>query len=748
MARPKTTIPKKKAPAYRRRKQSQPKKTASQKKWTKDLPLYGLIAIYLLGLYFFIFRDLPLPTKLQSQDYPVSTQILDRNGQLLYEIYSEKNRTPVTLNQLPQHVIQATLASEDKNFYEHHGFAFQGIFRAAYTIIFKGSLQGGSTITQQLVKNSLLTPERTVRRKVREALLTWATEFIYSKDTILEMYLNQVPYGGTAWGIEAAAQMYFDTSARDLDLAQAALLAGLPASPTRFSPFGSHPELAKGRQERVLDQMLELGFIDPESHLAAREKELSFAPVGTTINAPHFSLWIKEQLVEQFGERKTAQGGLRVTTTLDLELQNTTQNIVGTEIDQVEKYHITNGAALVVKPQTGEILAMVGSRDYFNQDVDGNVNVTLRPRQPGSSIKPLNYALGFETGRITPATVLNDVPTCFQITGQPLYCPVNYDGGFHGPTAVRFALGNSYNIPAVKVLALNGLQEFINFATKMGITTFREPERYGLSLTLGGGEVTMYDHAQAFSVFANNGLKIPLFAIQKIEDWQGRILFEHEEEPPVRVISSATAYLISHILLDNNARMAAFGSYSDLVIKNHPEVSAKTGTTNDMRDNWTIGFTPDFLTVVWVGNNDNTPMSRVASGVMGASPIWNEIMTFVLTDQKERWPLKPEEVVGRHVCVSTGLLPGDQGCETRFEYLNREHLPDVQPALQRGIAVDRTTARLATTKTPPENIEIQDHLVFWDPLGTPYCFDCAFPTERLILNSDFSVGNLPTPGNE
>ena len=707
------------------------------------LSLSGLFLIF----YWFILKDLPLPTKLSSSSsFPVSTRILDRQGSLLYEIYADKKRTPVKLAELPEHLKQATIASEDKDFYHHAGFALQGIGRAFYNTLFRRSLQGGSTITQQLVKNALLTTERTLQRKIKEALLTFATEIIYSKDAILEMYFNQIPYGGTAWGIEAAAETYFGKKAADLTLAEAALLAGLPASPTRFSPFGAHPELAKSRQERVLQRMQEEGYLNEEERLAAAAEELHFAQATSNLQAPHFSLWIKEKLVEIFGEHLVEQGGLRITTSLDLQLQQQAEEIVKKEIAKIEKQNVTNGAALITNPSTGEILAMVGSKDYFNLEDDGNVNVVLRLRQPGSAIKPLNYALAFEKGLLNPASALNDVPTCFQVGGQPLYCPVNYDGQFHGPVQVRFALGNSYNIPAVKTLALNTLPEFIEFATKLGITSFTDPSRYGLSLTLGGGEVTMFDLATAFGSLANSGLKQDLGPIEKVTDWQGNTLWEKPDPVGERVVSRATAYLVSHILLDNNARSAAFGTQSFLKIKDHPEVSVKTGTTNDKRDNWTIGYTPDFLVAVWVGNNDNSPMGAVSSGVTGASPIWNQIMTLVLQDQKQRWPLKPEEVVGLHVCQLSGLRPAAEGaCPTRFEYFNQAYLPDTDSTGSRGIAVDKTTGQLATAKTPPENLEIQNKQIFWDKLGTPFCLDCPFPNSALILKANLSPELLPSP---
>jgi penicillin-binding protein 1C len=714
-------------------------------KFLKTHRLFVAICLLVVILFIWLFKDLPSPTRLGSYPFPVSTKIYDRQGKLLYEIFTEKKRTPVKLKDLPDFVKWATIASEDKNFYHHHGFDFGGILRAIYNIVFHQTLQGGSTITQQLVKNALLEdPNRNLRRKIREAVLTWGTEVIYSKDQILEMYLNQAPYGGTAWGIEAAAQTYFNKHAQDLTLAEAALLAGLPASPTRFSPFGAHPELAKERQKRVLQRMVEDKYLTPEEAKKAAEEELKYAPADPGIKAPHFVLYVKDLLVEKYGEKMVEQGGLRVTTTLDLDLQNFAQQTVASEVAKLKKLNVSNGAALVTNPKTGEILAMVGSKDYFDKEIDGNVNVTLRPRQPGSSIKPLNYALALEKKLITPATVLNDTPTCFSVPGQDLYCPVNYDGSFHGPTQVRFALGNSYNIPAVKVLALNGLEDFIKKAKEMGISTFTDPKDYGLSLTLGGGEVKMIDMATAFSAFANLGIRQDVWAIQKVEDSQGKVLFEKKEDEGPRVLPMGVAYLISHILLDNNARSAAFGPSSYLVIKNHPEVSVKTGTTNDRRDNWTIGYNPSRLVAVWVGNNDNSPMSYVASGITGASPIWNKIMTFALKDQKEEWPLKPDDVVGASICRVSGKLPNPENpCETRFEYFWEDTVPTQTENLKTIVAIDKTTGQIANENTPPENKENQEHQVIYDPLGVPFCLDCPVATQAAVINP-YNLPPTPT----
>ena len=697
-----------------------------------------LFAVYLLW-------GLPLPTKLTSWEYPVATKIYDRHGQLLYEIYTEQNRTPIELKDLPEYVKWASISSEDKDFYQHHGFSYRGIARAVFNIVFKQKLQGGSTITQQLVKNALLTQERTLRRKIREFILTFAVEIIYPKDKILEMYFNHAPYGGTAWGIESASKLYFDKSAQDLTLAEASLLAGLPASPTRYSPFGAHPETAKERQKFVLGRMVEDGHLSQEEADQAAGEELKFSPQKTNIQAPHFVLYVKDQLVEEYGEKMVEQGGLRVTTTLDLEIQNFAETAIASEVAKLKNYRVSNGAALVTKPKTGEILAMVGSKDYFNIEDQGNFNVTTALRQPGSAIKPLNYALGIMTHKITPATVINDVPTCFSVPGQRLYCPVNYDGQFHGPVQARFALGSSYNLPAVKVLALNGVEEFVAFANKMGLSTLEDPSRYGLSLTLGGGEVRMVDMAVAFGTLANLGVKQPLVSITKVEDYHGQVYEEWQPVEGERIIPMEVAYLVSHLLLDNNARSAAFGSSSYLVVKNHPEVSVKTGTTNDKRDNWTIGYNPEFLAATWVGNNDNTPMAAVASGITGASPIWNEIITDVLKEEKQVWQLKPDGIYGTQVCATSGFKPAQEGgaeaCQTRFEYFLKGTEPTQTQPEKQFVEIDKTTGQLATEKTLPENKEIQEKQILTDLWGTRYCLDCAFPTERVIINPL----NLSTP---
>ncbi|MBI3443505.1 transglycosylase domain-containing protein [Candidatus Woesebacteria bacterium] len=710
-----------------------------------------IIFLILLSLTVFLVVWLswgvPLPTKLSSIDYPVSTKILDRNGKLIYEIFADKRRTPVKLSELPDYVKQSTIAIEDKDFYNHHGFSLTGITRAIYNTLFRKKLQGGSTLTQQLVKNVLLTPERTLKRKIREFALTIIVETIYSKDQILEMYLNQIPYGSTSYGIESASELYFGKPAKELTLPEAALLAGLPASPTHYSPFGARPEEAKRRQDIVLRRMVEDGYIDREDADRAKEEKLDYAKPEAP-KAAHFALWVKEQMVEKYGQVVTEQGGLRVTTTLDLDLQEFTQNAVATEVAKLKKQKVGNGAALVTRPQTGEILAMVGSYNYFAEDEDGKVNIILSRRQPGSSIKPINYALAIRDKKITPSSALADVPTCFSVVGQPLYCPSNYDGAFHGLVQARFALGNSYNIPAVRVLALNGVEGFIEFARLMGITTFTDPANYGLSITLGGGEVKPFDMATAFGVFANQGIKIPLTSILKVEDWKGKVLEEVKvgEIEGDRILEPDVTFLISHILLDNNARSSAFGEGSFLNVRGHPEVSVKTGTTNDRRDNWTIGYTKDALVVSWVGNNDNSPMSGAVSGVSGASPIWNRVMKETLDKYESEghsWPRQSEEVVGRSVCWTTGLTaPGDQnnpGCSARFEYFLKDNIPTTDTGSREDIVIDKTTGAIARPDTPPESIETQNHPVIRDPLGTLFCLDCPIPTQPVTIRYPLSI---------
>ncbi len=682
----------------------------------------GLATIFLLIVASWYFtRDLPNPKKLESRDLPQTTKILDRNGELLFNVYTDQNRTIVPLSEIPDSLKRATIAIEDKDFYRHKGFDVYGIVRAFRKTVFEGSLQGGSTITQQLVKSAFLSPERTISRKLKELYLAFRVEMAFPKDKILEMYLNQVPYGGTAWGVAAASEQYFGKSVKDLTLAESTLLAGLPAAPSYYSPYGQDPQRAKSRQILVLNRMIEEGYITRDEAEQASKQELKFNPSIVDIRAPHFVMFVREYLAQKYGETVAAQGGLKVTTTLDLKTQDAAQKIVADNVAKLKVYNVGNGAALVTRPNTGEILAMVGSKDFFDTTNDGNVNVTVAARQPGSAIKPINYATALEHKLITPATIILDAPMTFPGGPKP-YSPVNYDGRFHGPVPVRYALGNSYNIPAVKVLAINGVSQMIEQARKMGITTFADESRYGLSLTLGGGEVKMTELAQAFGVFANNGERIDLTPIMKVEDSHGRVLEEFKQKKGEKVLSAETSFLISSILSDNSARSAAFGSNSLLKIGGKT-VAVKTGTTDDKRDNWTIGFTPSYLVAVWVGNNNNAPMNPyITSGITGATPIWSEIMTYVLRDKVNEAFKVPSGVTGMEICSTTGG-PKSEGCNNRFEYFIAGTVPKEDTFKKAKVWVDKTSGQLVDPGSP--NAEEKEEVVISDPFSKkPFCASC------------------------
>lgn len=635
----------------------------------------GMLACFSASLltYVYILKDLPSVDLLKNSPPSLTTRIYDRRGTLLYQIYKDENRSLIKLQDLPQHLIDATLAAEDKNFYHHMGIDFSGLTRALINnlkcSIFNVpcSIQGGSTITQQLVKNTLLTPERTFTRKVKELVLALTVEHKYSKDQILEMYFNQVGYGGTSYGIEQASHTYFGKSAGSLTLSESAVLAGLPISPTVLSPFGAHPYLGKIRQQQVLESMVARGMIKENDKLDALAQPLLFNPQGVEIQAPHFVMYIKDLLVTQFGEEAVSRGGLEVYTTLDLDYQNTLQTEISAELLKLKNLHVKNGAGLIINPKTGEILAMAGSQNFFDTQNDGQVNITTQPRQPGSSIKPITYALALSSG-LTPSSLIDDSPICFPMQGQTPYCPKNYDGRFHGSVSLRTALASSYNIPAVKLLNNFGILPMIKLARELGITTWEDPSRFGLSLTLGGGEVTMLDLSSVYSVFANNGTKIPFKAIVSVKNGAGKELsFAKNPISSSRVISESVAYQINSILSDPSARSPAFGTNSILNLPG-PGVAVKTGTTNSLRDNWTFGYTPDLLVSTWVGNNDNTPMSQVASGITGASPIWARTMKKLLSDHTLTAFARPENMI--KVNISCNAIP-------KYEYFELGHLPKI-----------------------------------------------------------------------
>lgn len=631
----------------------------------------ALVTIFLAVLIYSqllvkLAANLPSPHEIASTPRPQTTQIYDRHGKLLYQIYDGQNRQQVELKDLPPDLINATIATEDKHFFTHPGVDFLGILRALKIDFAKGDLQGGSTITQQLVKNTLLTPDQTLKRKVEEVILALWTEAAYSKEQILRMYFNQVPYGGPAWGIAAASDMYFSKKPAGLNLAEAAYLAGLPASPTQYSPYGSHPEKGIDRQKEVLRRMVEDGYISQKQADEALGTELSFRPPTNDIKAPHFVMYVRSLLADKYGEKVVSGGGLRVTTTLDWDIQQMAEQVVADQIIKLQSLNVGNGAAMVTDPRNGQIMAMVGSKDYFDPD-GGNFNVVLSPRQPGSSIKPVTYATAFKLG-YTPGTVLLDVPTTFSDEWGNSYSPVNYDGKFHGAVTIRTALGSSFNIPAVKTLAMVGVPAMLQTARDLGITTFNTPDRYGLSLTLGAGEVKMVDMMSVYGTLASGGIRYTPQPILTVTDSQGDVLEDHTQAEGKRVLTEQIAYLLSSILSDNEARIPAFGPHSLLEIPNHT-VAVKTGTTDSKKDNWAFGYTPEYTVGVWVGNNNNAPMNQaLTSGITGATPIWHDIMISLTSDRPNIAFSRPAGIVEAMVDGHKDLTISGQLSKTVISY--------------------------------------------------------------------------------
>lgn len=667
-----------------------------------DLPRL-ILGVAIVGLFIFSFSSavlsigLPNPSKLVTRRSLESTKVLDRNGVVLSGIYGDKLRTSVALDTIPEYFKQATIAIEDKNFYYHNGFDIRGLIRGILIKPLLGQrVQGGSTITQQLAKNSFLTTRRTVGRKIKELILALEIERLYTKDKILEMYLNEIPYGGLSYGVESATQIYFGKHASEVSLAEAATLAALPQSPTYYSPYGQHPDALLVRKDLVLKRMFEEGFINESQMKKALEEKIVFQPRKDSIRAPHFVMYVKELLADRYGEKMLEEGGLTITTSLDWKLQEAAEAVITSKaVDNKEKHNAGNAALVSIDPNTGEILAMVGSKDYFDLEEDGNVNVTICERQPGSSIKPLIYAAAFKKG-YSPATMLMDVKTDF---GNG-YMPENYDGKFRGPVSARSALQNSLNVPSVKVLAYAGVNEAIDLAHQMGITTLNEPERYGLSLVLGGGEVKLLDLTAAYGVFATGGEKAKLLSVLKVEDEKGRVLEENSPAPRQRVLDEEIAYLINNVLSDDAARAPIFGAGGYLTLPGRT-VAAKTGTTDLYRDGWTIGYTPDLVTGVWVGNNDGEPMDR-AGGSIGAAPIWNGFMRQALADKPNKEFSIPTGIRTAVVDIVSGKLPTDATPETKTEVFTSLNMPSGNDDIHKKVRVVKS----APDRLPPANFPI------------------------------------------
>lgn len=658
----------------------------------------GIFAILGFGLIFisaFIIwaATLPLPTIDDFNDRVVkqTTKIYDRTGEyLLYDVFENIRRTVIPLNEMSPYVRNATIAIEDDNFYNHHGVEPTAVVRATlHNAIALRFEQGGSTLTQQVIKNSVLTPEKTISRKIKEWILAVKLDAVKSKDEILEIYLNEAPYGGSLYGVESAAQAYFDTTAKDLTIAEAAYLAALPKAPTYYSPYGPHRDALERRKDEVIEVMYKNNFITQKEYESAKAEEVVFeANSGVNIQAAHFVMYVRQYIEENLDTEILENGGLHIITTLDVEMQEKAQEVVYKyALENEARYNAENGGMVVVDPHSGQILVMVGSRDYFDENIDGNYNVTIAHRQPGSAFKPFAYAEAFKKG-YTPETTLFDLRTQFSTAcspsdfshSAPCYSPTNYDNAFRGPMSMRDALAQSVNIPAIKTLYLAGLKDTFEFAQEMGLETLTNPGQYGLTLVLGGGEVTLLDITSAYGVFANEGVRNPHTPILKITNNEGDVLYEFEPDEK-QVLDTEVSRQISDVLSDNQARTPSFGANSPLHFPGY-DVAAKTGTTNDYRDAWVVGYTPDFAVGAWAGNNDNTPMDKRVAGFVVA-PMWNDFLSWLLARSDKSFFTDPK--------------PLDSGVT-------------LKPIL-RGIwvggastLIDTTTGKLATEHTPRETL--------------------------------------------
>lgn len=629
--------------------------------------IFGFVILFTMGVFLYFAKDLPDANGLSDRTVVESTKIMDRTGQhVLYEVHGEEKRTIIPFIEMPDNIKYATIALEDQDFYSHHGIKLSSIMRALLKDFIKGGAsQGGSTITQQFVKKSMLTDEKTFTRKIKEAILSLELETKYSKDEILAMYLNQIPYGSNAYGIEAAAKTFFGKSAKELTLDESALIAALPQAPSYYSPYGSHTDSLKIRQEYALKQMEKLGYITNEQLGEFKNADVlsKIKPFQESINAPHFVMYVKEYLEKTYGEQAVEQGGLKVYTTLDWDKQQIAEKAVKEGAEKnVKSWNAYNSSLVAMDPKTGQILAMVGSKDFFgksqpegcvsgkNCKFEPQDNVSIRDRQPGSSFKPYVYLTAFTKG-YTPETIMFDVETNFGSQGGTKdYEPQNYDGKFRGPLPMKETLAQSLNIPAVKTLYLVGIKNAIATAKNLGITGLNnKSDYYGLSLVLGGGEVKLLDHVNAFSTLAAGGVKHNKTAILKVEDNKGGILEEYKSSSGEKVIDEKYVAMLDHIMSTNDYRAPVFGENSPLRFDNR-QVAAKTGTTNEFRDGWVVGYTPSLAVGVWSGNNDNTPMRAGADGVNVSAPIWRSFLDQVLNNYSmENFPKYEKEDTGKDI---------------------------------------------------------------------------------------------------
>ncbi|HEY4500744.1 MAG TPA: PBP1A family penicillin-binding protein [Candidatus Paceibacterota bacterium] len=636
------------------------------------LALFGL-GFFALGGILLVVAITPVPdtNSFASRQIDQSTKIYDRTGQiLLYDYNRDAKREIVPITDISPNIINATIAIEDSSFYEHGGIRLTSIIRAILADILGASLsQGGSTITQQVVKNTLLTNRKSVVRKLHEWVLAMKLEQVYSKDKILETYLNNIPYSGTLYGVEAASESYFGKTAKDVTSAEAAYLAAMIQAPSYYSPYGAHKAELAARKNIVLERMRALGLINNSAYAVARDENVAFAPVGATaIIAPHFVFYILNQLEEEYGP-SVLLSGLKVTTTLDADLETSAEFIVNEyALENKKKFSATNASLVAIDPSTGQILAMVGSRNFFDKDIDGQFNATLASRQPGSTMKPFIYSLALMKG-YTRDTVIFDAPTQFSTACKPsevdnseppCYAPGNFDNTSRGPMTFETALAQSINIPAVKVLYLVGIQNAVALAKSFGLNTLGDPNQYGLTLVLGGGEVRLLDLTGAYAVFANDGVRNEPTGILEISDAEGNIIKKYESQPS-RVLPENIARDMSAMLSDAPARLPEYPLDSPLSIRGY-EVAVKTGTTNDTRDAWTIGYTPSVALGVWVGNNDNTPMVKSVAGFI-AAPMWHEAMAYSLSKYPKTYFGEPSPILSSVPPVLQGnwYLPDASG---------------------------------------------------------------------------------------
>lgn len=620
---------------------TRPIRTATKTHGIRNILIFLVSCFILLSGFLLIWVStfqIPSLDTLEERKISQSTKIYDSTGKiLLYDIFQTKRRTIVPFNQISQNIKDATLSIEDKEFYTHHGFKPTAIIRAFFQNILSLSLsQGGSTITQQVVKNTILTLDKTPTRKLKELVLSLKLDRMLPKDDIFNMYLNEIPYGGSIYGVEEASETYFGKPASDVTIAEAAYLASIPQRPTYYSPYGKNKDKLEERKNLVLKEMLRDGKIDETKYNEAVNEKVTFLPKEDRgIKAPHFVMFVKEYLEEKYGQDVLEQGGLKVTTTLNYELQKKAEDVAKRyAFENKKNFNGENAAFVAIDPKTGGILSMVGSRDYFDKEIDGNFNVTTAHRQPGSTFKPFVYAESFLKG-YTPDTVLFDLKTQFSVKCAPenmtstngCYSPENYDGNFRGPMTLRDALAQSINIPSVKLLYLAGIADSINLARSMGIQSLGDANQYGLTLVLGGGEVSLLDMTSAYGVFANDGVRNPYVSILKVEDKNGKTL-EELNPKPMQVLDPEAARKISDILSDNVARSPGYGTNSPLYFAGR-DVAVKTGTTNDYKDTWIIGYTPSVVVGAWAGNNNNTPMEKKVAGLIVA-PMWRAFMDEVV----------------------------------------------------------------------------------------------------------------------